>query len=163
MIRPMIRPARPDDAPAIAAIWNAIIRDTTITFTTAEKDPAALATDIAAGAPVFVATDPDGATPLGFAIGFQFRGGPGYAHTYEHSVHVTDAARGRGVGRALMVALEERLRADGIHSLFAGVSGDNAAGVAFHAAIGFREVARLPEVGRKFDRWHDLVLMQKML
>ena len=157
----MIRPAIPEDAQAIAAIWNRVIRETSATFTTAEKDPAALAAAIAEGAPLHVAEGDGGL--LGFVTAFQFRGGPGYAHTFEHSIHLRPEAQGRGIGRALMAAVEDDLRSRGAHCLFAGVAGENHAGVAFHAALGYREVARLPEVGWKFGRWHDLVLMQKFL
>lgn len=156
----MIRPARPGDAAQIAAIWNRVIRETVVTFTTEEKAPGDIARAIGGGGPWHVA---DEGGVLGFATAFQFRGGPGYAHTFEHSVHVAEAARGRGVGRALMAALEADLHARGVHSLFAGVSGENAAGIAFHAALGYREAACLREVGWKSGRWHDLVLMQKML
>jgi phosphinothricin acetyltransferase len=62
-----------------------------------------------------------------------------------------------------MSALEEAARAAGGHTMFGGVSAANPQGVAFHAAVGYREVARLPEVGRKFGQWLDLVLMQKHL
>jgi phosphinothricin acetyltransferase len=158
----VIRPAAPADAPAIAAIWNRVIRDTAQTFTTAEKDPADLARAMTAGQPFLVAET--GRAPIaGFVTYFQFRGGPGYAYTVEHSVHVAQEARGRGLGRALMAAAEAHARAAGAHSMIAGVAGENAGGAAFHAAIGYREIARLPEVGWKFGRWHDLVLMQKML
>jgi phosphinothricin acetyltransferase len=157
----MIRTARPGDAEAIARIWNRVIRDTTVTFTTAEKSPAALAEAIAAGAPFHVA-EKAGAVG-GFVTAGQFRAGPGYAHTWEHSIHVDAALQGQGLGRALMAAIEADLAAQGVHSLVAGVSGENPGGVAFHAALGYREIARLPEVGRKFGRWHDLVLLQKML
>jgi phosphinothricin acetyltransferase len=156
----VIRPADPGDAHAIAAIWNRIIRETVVTFTTAEKVPDDIARSISGGTPWHVA---DEGEVLGFVTAFQFRGGPGYAHTFEHSVHVAETAQGRGHGRALMAALEADLRARGVHSLFAGVSGENAGGIAFHATLGYREAARLCEVGWKFGRWHDLVLMQKML
>lgn len=157
----MIRAARPDDAAAIAEIWNAVIRDSIFTFTTAEKDPRALAQAIEDGMPYHVADDAD--RILGFATAFQFRGGPGYAHTFEHSIHLIAEAQGHGLGRKLMGVVEDDLRSRGAHSLFAGVSGENTSGVTFHAALGYQEVARLPEVGWKFGRWHDLVLMQKML
>jgi L-amino acid N-acyltransferase len=156
----VIRPARPEDAGAIAGIWNTVIRDTTHTFGTAEKDPAALAAQIGAQ-PFFVAED--AGAVLGFVTWSQFRGGTGYARTMEHSVHVGAAARGRGIGRALMARAEDSARAEGTHSMIAGVAGENGGGVAFHAAMGYREIARLPQVGWKFGRWHDLVLMQKML
>jgi phosphinothricin acetyltransferase len=99
----------------------------------------------------------------GFVTAGQFRAGPGYAYTWEHSVHVAPSAHGLGHGRALMAAIEADLSTRGAHSLIAGVAGENRDGVAFHAALGYREIARLPEVGWKFGRWHDLVLMQKML
>ena len=158
----IVRAAREEDAPAIVALWNSFVRDSAVTFTTAEKSVEGIAADIAMRGPAFqVAVDDD--TFLGFATYFPFRNGPGYAYTTEHSIMLNPAARGRGAGRALMAALEDVARSEGVHSLFAGVSGENPEGVAFHAALGFTEVARLPEVGRKFDRWMDLVLMQKRL
>lgn len=158
----IIRAATADDAAAVAAIWNPVIDESAATFTNLRKTPEGLRADIAARGPAFLVAEEAGQV-LGFATFFQFRGGPGYVHTLEHTVILGPAARGRGVGRALMAALMAEARAQGAHSLFAGVSGENAAGIAFHAALGFEEVARLPEVGFKFGRWMDLVLMQKFL
>ncbi|OZB15114.1 MAG: GNAT family N-acetyltransferase [Rhodobacterales bacterium 34-62-10] len=161
----MLRPAEARDASDVAAIWNPVIRETAATFTTQEKTPEGLAGDFAARAAegrLFLVAEDAGAV-LGFATYFQFRNGPGYARTMEHSIILASAARGRGVGRALMAGLEDHARAGGVHSLWAGVSAENPAGVAFHRAIGFAEIARLPEVGYKFGRWMDLVLMQKIL
>lgn len=158
----LVRPADVADAAAIADLWNGFIRDTAVTFTTLEKTEEGIAADIASrGAGFLVAVS--GEELLGFATCFAFRGGPGYARTKEHSIMLDEAARGRGVGRALMTALMAAAKDEGCHSLFAGVSGENAEGVAFHRALGFAEVARLPQVGHKFDRWMDLVLMQKFL
>lgn len=161
----ILRPAAAHDAPAVAAIWNPVIRDTAATFTTQEKTAEGLAADFGARVAegkLFLLAEEAGEV-LGFATYSQFRNGPGYARTMEHSVILSPVARGRGVGRTLMGALEDHARAGGVHSLWAGVRAENAAGVAFHRAIGFAEVARLPEVGHKFGRWMDLLLMQKIL
>ncbi|MBY6151999.1 GNAT family N-acetyltransferase [Vannielia litorea] len=156
-----VRRAQPGDAEAICGLINWVIRDTIVTFNSIEKTPEEIAGAIEAEQPFWVA-EVEGRV-LGYVSYGPFRNGVGYAHTKEHSIVVRPEVAGQGVGRALMAALCAHAREAGVHSLFAGVSGENAAGVEFHAALGFAEVARLPEVGRKFDRWHDLVLMQKFL
>ncbi len=157
----ILRLAEPRDARGITELVNPLIRSTTVTFTTEEKSVRDLAKAIRDSGSYFVACE-DGRV-LGYACYFPFRGGPGYRHTKEHSIALAPEARGRGLGRQLMDHLEEQARAHQVHSLFAGVSGENPAGVAFHRALGFAEVARLPQVGHKFGRWMDLVLLQKML
>lgn len=165
MSGPHLRPARTEDCAAIAEIWNPVIRDTLATFNTALKTPEELAANLAGksalGHGFFVAET--GGRLRGFATYGQFRAGPGYARTMEHTVILDTAARGQGLGRALMAAIEDHARRGGTHSMFAGVSAANAEGIAFHARLGYRECARLPEVGYKFGQWLDLVLMQKML
>ncbi|MCU9847055.1 GNAT family N-acetyltransferase [Defluviimonas sp. WL0024] len=160
----IIRPARETDIPALIALWNPVIRDTTISFSDEEKTPESLAQMIeerrAAGREFFLA---ESGGLLGFATYAQFRGGNGYAHAMEHTIMLAPEARGRGAGRALMARIEEHARIGGANTLFAGVSGENPDGVAFHERMGFTHVARIPEAGRKFGRWLDLVLMMKFL
>lgn len=160
----MIRRATPDDGAAIAALWNPYIRDTSVTFNAAEKtagDVARLIADRdALGHATFVAEGPG---LLGFASYAQFRGGVGYATCMEHTVLLAPGARGRGVGRGLVAAVCDHARAAGAHQMIAGVTAENPEGMAFHARLGFAEIARIPEAGFKFGRFIDLVLMQKFL
>lgn len=158
----ILRQAVSADAPAITALWNRIIAQTTITFTDVPRTDAAIAADIAARGPAFVVAM-DGVRLLGLATYAPFRAGPGYAQTMEHSVHLDPDAQGRGIGRALMHRIEDQANAAGIHAFVAGISGENPRAVAFHSAIGYREVGRLPGVGQKFGRRIDLVLMHKTL
>lgn len=157
----ILRDAAPTDAAMICAFWNPAIRDTVITFNSVQKTQAEVAQMIAAR-PFFHVVELNGQVQ-GFVTYDQFRGGVGYRHTVEHTIVLAPAAQGQGAGCALMEVAVAHARAAAVHSLIAGVSGENAAGVAFHAAMGFETVATLPEVGRKFDRWMDLVLMQKRL
>jgi L-amino acid N-acyltransferase len=161
----VIRDARAADAAAIAAIWNPIIRDTDITFTSVEKNEAGIAALIAdrlTAGHAFLVTESESGL-AGFASYAQFRAGPGYARTMEHTIILAPAARGRGIGHALMTALVEHAQGRGVRSLIGGLSGTNRSAIGFHARAGFVEVARIPEAGWKFGRFHDLVLMQKML
>ncbi|MBE0414368.1 GNAT family N-acetyltransferase [Yoonia sp.] len=155
----MIRAARPDDADKIANIWNTAIRETTITFNPVEKTPDEVARLISKATFVW-----ESAGQLqGFARYFQFRGGEGYRFTAEHTIMLADHAHRQGGGRALMLALCADAKDAGMHTMFAGCSAENPGAVHFHAAMGFVPVATLPEVGFKFGRWIDLVLMQKRL
>ncbi len=157
-----VRPARADDAARIALIWNHYIRATAVTFNSLEKDDADVATDIQQKNGQFWVAVHD-AQIVGFATYGAFRGGIGYAKTKEHTIQLAPDYSGKGIGRALMDVLISHAKARGVHSLWAGISAENAAGVAFHSAIGFDHIAVLPEVGYKFDRYMDLVLMQKIL
>ncbi|MBP9183424.1 MAG: N-acetyltransferase [Fuscovulum sp.] len=158
----MIRPARPEDAAAIAALLNHWIANTAITFTPTPKTAGDIADQIAAKAAAghgfFVAVE-DGAL-LGQASYGQFRAGAGYATCMEHSISL---ARGQGLGRALLQAVEDHARTGGAHQMIAGVSGENPEGRAFHDRMGYRLVATVPQAGFKFGRFMDLWLMQKFL
>lgn len=160
-----VRLAQAGDADAIAAIWNPIIRETTITFNPQEKTPAQIRDDIAArtamGQGFFVCDI--GGEITGFATYFQFRNGAGYARTAEHTIVLGSGVRGQGHGRALLTAVEDHARMAGYHSMIAGVSAENETGAAFHRRMAYRLIAVVPEVGYKFDRYIDLMLFQKFL
>lgn len=156
-----VRPAELGDAEGIAAALNPVIRNTTISFKPYELSLDEVRDLIATAPGIFVA-EVDGKV-AGYAAYDQFRRGAGYARSMEHSIILTPEARGQGVGRTLMAVVEDHARAAGVGSLWAGVSGENPSGVAFHARLGFETVAVLPKVGFKFNRWLDLTLMRKWL
>ncbi|MDE0521891.1 MAG: GNAT family N-acetyltransferase [Boseongicola sp.] len=157
----IIRPAVEGDAGRLAEIQNPVIRDTAITFNPRERSETEMRVAVR-DRPCFLVAEVGGRV-MGFASYDQFRKGPGYARTVEHTIVISEEGRGQGMGRALMDAIVEHARDAGIGSIWAGVSGENPAGVAFHASLGFEEVARLPKVGYKFGRWMDLVLLRKCL
>ena len=157
-----LRAARTSDAPTICSIHNEIIENSLVTFTTALRTPRDVATEIASRGPAFLCAENDGLL-VGFATYAPFRSGPGYRHTREHSIHLAPAMRGKGIGRSLIIALEDVARKQGVHVLIGGVSSANPAAIAFHEALGYDQASRLVQVGRKHGRWLDLILMQKIL
>jgi len=161
----IVRDAVETDLPAILAIYNDIIATSTAVY---RETPATLDERLAwwraklePGYPTLVADD-NGAV-LGFATFGDFRSWPGYRFTVEHTVHVGRDHRGRGVGTALMGPLIARAESLGKHVMIAGVDADNAGSIAFHERLGFERVAHFREVGFKFNRWLDLVFLQRML
>ncbi len=156
-----IRPATTQDAASIAELWNTIIRDTFYTFTSQEKQPANIAQSIRDDICFLVAEDTG--KIAGFATYSQFRNGPGYAHSVEHSIVVDEAHAGKHVGRQLMQQLEQHARDTGHHTMIGGISSANPRGQTFHEALGYTHMGTLREVGHKRGQWLDLHLMQKML
>jgi phosphinothricin acetyltransferase len=160
-----IRPATEGDLPAITAIYNAAVRDTTAiwneTLVDVENRRAWHAARRAQGYPVLVADL--GGTVAAYGSFGDFRAFDGYRHTVEHSVYVAAEARRQGIASALVTALVAEAGALGKHVMVAGIAADNEGSIALHARLGFIETGRMPEVGRKFGRWLDLVLMQKVL
>lgn len=164
----IIRDARVGDAAAITALYNATIKTTTTAWTETLQTEAErlewLDHQQAGGFPVLVA-EVDGDV-VGFTAYEHFRGAgkwPGYRFTVEHSVHVSEAQWGTGVGRALIEHLVDHARAAGLHVMVAAIDGANTGSIEFHRRLGFVEVARMPEIGHKFGMWLDLVLMQRIL
>lgn len=101
---------------------------------------------------------------VGYAYAGAYRPRPAYRHTVEHSVYVSDAVRRGGIGQALMAALIETCTAAGFRQMIA-VIGDrqNLQSIHFHEKMGFRHVGVVENIGFKFDRWMDQVLMQRTL
>lgn len=162
----MIRPATVLDAQGIAAIWNPFIENTAVTFNPVVKRPEEVAEMIVArttaGHGFLVACDEE-CVITGFATYAQFRAGLGYSKSMEHTIILAPTEKGRGMGRALMTAIEAHAREEGAHQMIAGISAENVAGIRFHEAMGYVEAARIREAGWKFGRFMDLVLMQKIL
>jgi len=160
-----IRDSEPSDLPAILEIYNEAVANTTASWDYEPWTPVQHADWYAhkaeLGFPLLVAED-DGVV-VGYATYSAFREKIGYALTREHSVYLAPDARGRGIGKLLMVRLIEVARRDGVHVLVGALSADNEASIRLHESLGFAEVGRLPQTGRKFGRWLDLVYVQLVL
>jgi L-amino acid N-acyltransferase len=160
-----IRDATEEDLGGLLAIYNDVITTSTAIYScdpvTLEERQKWWRARTAQGYPVLIARDEQGVA--GFATFGDFRAWPGYRFTVEHSVHVCATGRGRGVGTQLVQGLLARAAALGKHVMIAGVDAANAAAIRFHERLGFEKCGHLREVGYKFERWLDLVFLQRRL
>jgi len=158
-----IRPALPDDLPAITAIYNDAVKNSLAVWTETAADldnrRQWLTQRLAAGYPVLVAEE--NGHVAGYASYGPFRAFEGYRHTAELSIYLEAAARGKGLGKKLVQALIDEARRQNMHTLIAGIEAGNTASLRLHASLGFIETARMPQLGRKFGQWLDLVFMQR--
>ena len=92
-----------------------------------------------------------------------FRAWDAYKFSVEHSIYVHKDFQGQGIGKQLLIALIDKAKKDGYHTMIAGIDASNQKSIGFHTKLGFFEVGRFKEVGYKFDKWLDLVFMQLML
>lgn len=160
----LIRAARKDDFEAIAAILDHFIRHTAIHFA---NDPIPAA-ELRAQWVLHRATYPFLVAEIdcevvGLAKAGAWRERAAYAWTPECGVYVREDQQRRGAGRALYGRLLEILRAQGFHSVIAGIALPNDPSVRLHEALGFVAVGRVPRAGWKHGMWHDVGLWQKDL
>ncbi|THD62589.1 GNAT family N-acetyltransferase [Phenylobacterium sp.] len=162
----IIRPATEADAQALADIYGDAVLHGFGTFEEAPPGPADMdarrRTIQEQGLPYLVA-EVDGQV-LGFAYAGPFRPRAAYRYTLEDSVYVSPAAKGQGVGRAVLSAVIAACEALGVRQLMA-VIGDsgNAGSIGLHRALGFEQTGIGRSVGFKHGRWVDIVHMQKPL
>ena len=158
-----IRAGETTDASGIAAIINQEIRTGVAIWRNSERPlseiQAMVDARLAAGHAVYVAED--AGKIIGWASYGEFRTYDGYAQTMEHSVHIAPEYQRRGIAGALMPRLLDHADAAGIHALIGAIASSNEGSIALHEKLGFTEVGRLPEVGKKFGDWLTLVLMQR--
>jgi phosphinothricin acetyltransferase len=161
-----IRGADERDLPAIAAIFNREVVESAYVYAetplTLADRRAWLQAHRSAGLPVVVATDPGEPTEvLGWASLSPYRPATGYRFTLEASVYVARASHRRGIGRRLMSALDDLAQARGARAIVASIDSENAPSIALFERFGYVEAARLPDVGRKFERWRTQLLLLK--
>jgi L-amino acid N-acyltransferase YncA len=160
----LVRPATVADADAIASLLNAFLATTTIEWTETPQTAGSIHDWLDEHDTVLVA-EARGEV-VGVAAFGSFRDvvkRPGYRFTVENTIHVREDRWGTGVGRDLMRALVDEARDRGKHTMVAAIDGTNEASIRFHKRLGFVEVARMLEIGAKFGRWCDLVLLQLRL
>ncbi|MGH9123453.1 MAG: GNAT family N-acetyltransferase [Acidimicrobiales bacterium] len=153
------------DAEAIRAIYNTEVVGSTVTFDLVPRSPAEQRQWLAEhrGAhPAIVAVASDGSV-AGFASVSPYRTRPAYATTVEDSVYVRADFRGQGVGRVLLGDLVDLAQAHGFHAVMARIADHQEASMALHRACGFELVGVEREIGRKFGKWLDVVVMQRLL
>lgn len=146
-------------------IYNDAVVNTTAVYDyqprTAEAQAEWFAARKAQGWPVLVADE--AGRVAGFASFGPFRPWPAYLYAVENAIYVAPDRRGEGIGSLLLPALIHEAKARHLHTMIAGIDAGNRASLRLHEKCGFGEIGRFREVGWKFDRWLDLVMMQRML
>lgn len=159
---PAIRPAAPDDAEAIASIYNEGIRGRNATFETRERTAADVAGWLGDPRhPVLVAED--GGRVAGWVAASTYRPRECYAGIAEFSVYVAAAARRRGVGDALMTAFLPACEAAGVWKVLSRIFPENTASLGLCARHGFRQVGVYRRHAKLEGAWRDCVIVERLL
>jgi len=159
-----VRPAQLDDAEAIRQIYNAEVTTSTVTFDIMPRsllDQRRYLSERSGAHAVIVAVEDD--EVVGYAALSPWRAKPAYATSVEDSVYVHPGHQGRGIGKLLLAELVTVGTAHGFHAVFARIVGGHESSIALHASLGFEVVGTEREVGRKFGRWLDVVVMELLL
>jgi L-amino acid N-acyltransferase YncA len=161
----VIRPYRADDIAAVTRIYGHYVRDTVITFETEEPDEAEMAgrfaTIASKGHPLLIG-EMDGSV-IGYAYASTYRAREAYRFTCEDSIYLAPTAVGHGIGGRLLGRLIEDSSKAGLRQMLAVITAERENSIRLHAKHGFRMIGRYEALGYKFDRWLDVVHMQRAL
>ena len=161
----VIRPFRSDDIGAVTAIYAHYVRETVITFETEAPNETEMAARFAAilgkGHPLLIG-EMEGAV-IGYAYASTYRPRAAYRFTCEDSIYLAPDAIGRGIGGQMLAHLIEASSAAGLRQMLAVITAERANSIRLHEKHGFRHVGRYEAIGFKFDRWLDIVHMQRAL
>lgn len=159
-----IRLAKRSDAAALLAIYAPYVENTAITFDYEVPTIEDFANRIekTLGKYPYLVAEEDGVV-LGYAYASTYYARAAYDWAVELSVYVSQDTRGKGVGSKLYDELEDLLDQMGYMHFLACISLPNEDSLAFHAKRGYQQVAHFPKIGYKFERWHDIVWLQKSL
>jgi phosphinothricin acetyltransferase len=152
-----LRPAVPEDAEALLAIYRPFVEGTAVSFETVPpsvEDFARRIEKALRGWTWLVAVE--AGRPIGYAYGSSHRERAAYRWSVEVSAYVDAGFQKRGVGRALYTALLADLTAQGFCNAYAGITLPNDGSVALHRAMEFEPIGVFTAVGRKFGLWHDV-------
>ena len=161
---PALRLATVADAEAIRTIYNHEVLHTVATFDLVARtleDQQEWITQRSGAFAALVAVD--GGVVVGFGSLSPYKERAAYRTSVEDSVYVAGDQQGRGIGKLIVVGLLDVARASGFHAVFARISGPSDASRALHASCGFELIGVEREVGRKFNRWLDVAIMQTLL
>lgn len=162
--RAYLRLARAGDAAQVLAIYAPIVRGTVISFEWEPPSVGEMRERIRGTLAMhpWIVAEAEGRL-LGYAYASAHRERKGYQWSVDVSCYVHEAARQRGVGKRLYLALLELLRRQGFHCAFGGIALPNPASVALHEAVGFKRIAVYAEVGYKAGAWRDTAWYQCVL
>jgi len=161
----VLRPYRPDDIPAVTKIYGHYVRETVITFETSAPDEAEMANRFAAvagkGHPLLIGEM--GGEVVGYAYASTYRPREAYRFTCEDSIYLAPAVIGQGIGGKMLARLIEDSSKAGLKQMLAVITAERENSIRLHAKQGFRMIGRYEALGYKFDRWLDIVHMQRAL
>ncbi len=162
----LVRPATRGDLPQILEIYNEAVLNTTASYDyeprTLEHRTAWYEERVKDKYPIFVA-ETGQQRIVGWSALNPFHTRAGYRFTAENSVYVAADQRGNGIGKLLLAPLIDGAKARGLHAIIAAIDAENEPSIRLHARFGFEKTALLKEVGFKFNRWLNLVYMERLV
>jgi len=159
-----LRLARNEDAEAIRTIYNNEVSSGTATFDLVPRTSEGQREWMTerSGAHVVIVAEVDGEI-VGFGSLSRYMKRPAYSTTVEDSVYVQPESQGEGIGETILTSLVDRAAEHGFHTIIARIGSESEGSIALHRKVGFEEIGREREIGRKFGRWLDVVIMQRFL